>query len=66
MTKTVCDICGKELSTLPKLINVYNITIINKNRMCRAPHTRNYSEVCEDCAKEIANIIDALKEDKND
>lgn len=58
MTKTVCDICGKELSTLPKLINVYNITIINKNRMCRAPYTRNYSEVCEDCTKKIAKFID--------
>lgn len=64
MTKTFCDVCGKELSTLEQM-NVYNITIVSKNRMYRAPHTRNYPEVCEDCAKGIANIIDALKEKTN-
>lgn len=25
-----------------------------------------YSEVCKDCTEKIANIIDTLKEDKND
>ena len=40
-------------------------TTISKNRMYHAPHTRNYPEVCEDCAKGIANIIDALKEKTN-
>lgn len=64
MIKSFCDVCGKELTTLEQ-INVYNITIISKNRTCRAPHTRNYPEVCEDCAKGIANIIDALKEKTN-
>lgn len=64
MTKTFCDVCGKELTTLEQ-INVYNITIISKNRICYALHTRNYPEVCEDCAKGIANIIEALKEKTN-
>lgn len=64
MTKTFCDVCGKELTTLEQ-INVYNITIISKNRICHVPHTRNYPEVCEDCAKGIANIIEALKEKTN-
>lgn len=60
MTKKFCDICGKEL-TMFKQISAYNVAITNKDRMLRAPHTRYYPEVCEDCAKEIANIIDALK-----
>ena len=65
MTKTFCDVCGKELTPLGQ-INAYIISITSKNRMCRAPHTRNYPEVCEDCAEKIANIIDALKEKTND
>lgn len=64
MTKTFCDVCGKELSTFEQT-NTYNITIFSKNRMCRAPHTRNYPEVCEDCADRIVSIIDALKEKTN-
>lgn len=64
MTKTFCDVCGKELSALEQ-INAYNITITNKNRTLRTPHAGNYPEVCEDCAKGIANIIEALKEKTN-
>ncbi len=64
MTKTFCDVCGKELSALEQ-INAYNITITSNNRMLRAPHTRNYPEVCEDCVDRIAGIIDALKEKTN-
>lgn len=65
MTKTFCDVCGKELTSLEQ-INAYNIAIASKNRMCHAPHTRNYPEVCEDCADRIVGIIDALKEKTND
>lgn len=65
MIKNFCDVCGKELTPLGQ-INAYIIAITSKNRMCHAPHTRNYPEVCEDCAKGIANIIDALKEKAND
>lgn len=50
-----CD-CGQQ-----KIVVGDNLS----NRMCRALHTRNYPEVCEDCAKGIANIIDALKEKTN-
>lgn len=64
MTKYFCDVCGKELTPL-KRVNAYIITITSKNKICRAPHTRNYSEVCEDCADRIAGIIDALKEKTN-
>lgn len=64
MTKKFCDICSKEL-TMFEQISAYNVAITSKDRMCRAPHTRNYPEVCEDCAKGIANIIDALKEKTN-
>ena len=64
MTKTFCDICGKELSTLEQ-INTYNVVITGNNRTLRAPHARNYPEVCEDCAKGIVNIIDAIKEQTN-
>lgn len=46
-------------------MNAYKITIISNNRP-RAPWTKNYPEVCEGCTKGIVNIIEALKEDKND
>ena len=64
MTKHFCDVCSKELTPLGQ-INAYNIAITSKNRICRAPHTRNYPEVCEDCADRITGIIDALKEKTN-
>lgn len=64
MTKKFCDICGKEL-TMFEQISVYNVAITSKDRMHRAPHTRNYPEVCKDCADRIAGIIDALKEETN-
>ena len=61
MTKTFCDVCGKELSILEQM-SAYNVAITNKNRTFRTPWVRIYPEVCEDCAKGIANIIDSLKE----
>lgn len=63
MTKTFCDVCGKELTTQEQM-NAYNIAITSKNKTF--PYTRNYSEVCEDCADRITGIIDALKEETND
>lgn len=65
MTKTFCDICGKELFALEQ-INSYNVTITSKNITFRTPWVRVYPEVCKDCAEKIANIIDTLKENKND
>lgn len=64
MTKHFCDVCGKELSALEQ-VNAYNITITSKSRTLRALWAKDYPEVCEDCAKGIANIIDALKEKNN-
>ena len=60
MTKYFCDVCGKELTTLERM-NAYNVTITSKNRMCYAPWSRGYSEVCEDCAEKIADAIYSLK-----
>ena len=65
MTKTFCDICGKELSALEQM-NSYNVAITSKNRTFHTPWVRLYSGVWKDCAEKIANIIDTLKEDKND
>lgn len=64
MTKTFCDVCGKEL-TMFEQISAYNVAITSKDRMRHAPHTRNYPQVCKDCAEGIVNIIDALKEKTN-
>lgn len=64
MTKTFCDVCGKELTTLESM-TAYSVSIISNNRMGRIPWTRKCPEVCEDCAEKIANIIDALKEKTN-
>lgn len=72
MTKTLCDVCGKELSALEQM-SAYNVAITSKNRTFRAPNrtfrtpwVRVYPGVCKDCAEKIANIIDTLKEDTND
>ena len=65
MTKTFCDVCGKELSALEQM-SAYNVAITSKNRTFHTPWVRLYSEVCKDCAEKIANIIDTLKEEKND
>lgn len=65
MTKTFCDVCGKELSALEQM-SAYNVAITSKDRTFRTPWVRLYSEVCEDCAEKIANIIGTLKENKND
>lgn len=64
MTKTFCDICGKELSTFEQ-ISTYNVAITCKNRTLHNPLARSYPEVCEDCTEKIANIIDTLKEGTN-
>lgn len=50
MTKTFCDVCGKELTSLEEL-NVYCVSIVRQHKMGYAPLTRNYPEVCEDCTK---------------
>ncbi len=65
MTKTFCDVCGKELSALEQM-SAYNVAITSKDRTFRIPWVRLYSEVCEDCAEKIVDFINTLKENKND
>ena len=60
MTQTFCDICVKELTELEEL-NVYCVSIVRQHKMVYAPLTRKYPEVCEDCTKKIAKIIDDIK-----
>lgn len=47
-------------------MSAYNVAITSKNRTFHTPWVRVCPEVCKDCAEKIANIIDTLKEDKND
>lgn len=60
MTKTFCDVCGKELTSL-EYINVYKVSIIRQHNMGYAPFTKNYPEVCDDCTKKIAKFIDNIR-----
>lgn len=60
MQKIFCDICGKELSSLEEM-NIYCVSIIKQHKMCYAPLTKNYPEVCEDCTKKIAKFIDDIR-----
>ena len=60
MTKTFCDVCGKELISL-ETVSAYSVSITIKNRMCHAPSTKNYTEVCEDYSKKIAKFIDDIR-----
>lgn len=56
MTKTFCDVCGKELTSREEL-NAYCVSIVRQHIMGYAPLTRNYPEVCEDCTKKIVKFI---------
>lgn len=60
MTKTFCDVCGKELTALEEL-NVYCVSIVRQHKMGYAPLTRKYPEVCEDYTKKIAKFIDDIE-----
>ena len=60
MTKTFCDVCGKELTSLEEL-NVYCVSIVRQHKMGYATLTRKYPEVCEDCTKKIVKFIDDLE-----
>ena len=65
MTKLFCDICGKEMETYPWCS--YVLTFANQSKFHNnQEYLRDYNAVCKDCAEKIANIIDTLKEDKND
>lgn len=59
MTKTFCDVCGKELTSLEEL-NVYCVSIVRQHKMGYVPLTKKYPEVCEDCTKKIAKFIDDI------
>lgn len=48
MTKTFCDICGKETST-------YRKQLLTLNELGN-PHEKTY-ELCSDCARNIADNI---------
>lgn len=61
MTKTFCDVCGKELTSL-EYMNVYKISIIRQHKMGYAPFTKNYPEVCDDCTKKrLLSLLMILK-----
>ena len=60
MTKTFCDVCGKELTSLEEL-NVYCVSIVRQHKMAYAPLTTKYPEVCADCIKKIVKFIDDLE-----
>ena len=42
MTKTFCDVCGKELTSL-EYMNVYKVSIIRQHNMGYAPFTKKLS-----------------------
>ena len=65
MTKTFCDVCGKELSALEQM-SAYNVAITSKNRTLRTPWVRVCPAVCKDCTEKIVDFINLLKENKND
>lgn len=62
MTKTFCDVCGKELTSLEEM-NAYCISIVSKNRMCYSPCTKKYPEVCEGCAGKITKFINNMRDE---
>lgn len=60
MTKTFCDLCGKELTSLEKL-KVYCVSIVRQHKIGYATLTRKYPAVCEDCTIKIVKFIDDLE-----
>lgn len=61
MTKTFCDVCGKEFNT-NDFVCTYNIDI---RSLSIASKTKRYADVCKDCAENIRKYIDSLKEKAN-
>lgn len=55
MTKVFCDVCGKELSAV-KRYEAYTITFSRPFSL-----TREYSQVCPDCAEKIRDFILHIK-----
>lgn len=72
MTKTFCDVCGKELSALEQM-NSYNVAITSKNRTLRTPWVKVcpevckvYSCVCNGCYNKIMAFINDLQNFSNE
>lgn len=69
MRKTICDVCGKEITDIRESWNV-SISSNVSTRLLKYDQT-DYSlcltDVCEDCANSIYHHINDLqKEDKNE
>lgn len=58
MTKTFCDICGKELGDKASL-KAYSLALQSKNRAMVLP-SLHFDDVCPKCAGFISNFIDSL------
>ena len=60
MTKTICDICGKEITGFS---HYYKIKIGSDV----FPNKYNYSanDVCEDCANSVYHYIKGLQKEEN-
>ena len=60
MIKTICDICGKEITNCSRY---YKIKITSNT----IPNGHNYSanDVCEDCTNSIYHYIKGLQKEDN-
>lgn len=65
MTRTFCDVCGKETKYIKISIPRYRPTICNSKVIMYQDHVVNYEDelcdVCESCLVKITNFIEGLK-----
>lgn len=68
MVKTICDVCGKEITN----VNPYGFNLGRKinirgglGNTIRDEYSIIYQDVCEDCANSIYHYIEGLQKEDN-
>lgn len=65
MIKHFCDICEKRLSVQNTALNNTTLIMREFDDMNRPLyHTTNGMEICEDCARTLCNVMEALRKGK--
>lgn len=59
MTKTVCDICGKEM---PTLLHTNNSNIIENLKFCISSHGKAW-DICDECRERLNGWMTASRQE---
>lgn len=67
MRKTICDVCGKEITDIRESWNVSISSNVNLRtlRYDQTDYSLCLTDVCEDCADSIYHYIKGLQKEEN-